>query len=180
MITHLISRDASLTELDFDSDVGSRTRCQSTLDQHVIKLLFSKRSTMRVSISNFSGTNVRANMIRQQKHHDFDFSYFYCSSLARQADWLTAISGTASVCSTNQQRRHRPASFDWHNVLMKMSESKGRTFMIVLDNVVENKNFLKMKRLLVEAVWRHRNYLKRSVKYLFIKRIESQTETFYE
>lgn len=123
----------------------------SSLKLEVLKLRFSRQHASRLQISNPEGTNILFEMTQLQKTYDFDFSYFYFSKLARQADWLTAISGKPSECSTRHQVRHRPACLDWHRALIRIRDSKHNTFIIVLDNVAHCQKFQKMKRLLVDA-----------------------------
>jgi hypothetical protein len=149
-----------------------------SFDQHAVKLIYSRQSLARVSISNGEGVGVWSRMIKLQKsHRNFDFSYFYCSKLARQTDWLTAISGDTPTCSTNHQKRHRPGMRDWHNIVMRLCKSRSKTFVIVLDNAVDSKSFTKMKGNLVDALSRHRRYLRPAVKYLLVKRKTSLSTT---
>jgi hypothetical protein len=126
-----------------------------------------------MSVSNVDDINIRYRMIQlKKKYKDFDFSYFYFSKLSRQTDWLTAISEKEPTCSTNHQTRHRPSSEDWHNAFMRISRSRFKTFVVVLDNATEDKQFMKMKRNLEEFVWHRRKYLRPAVKYFLVKRKE--------
>lgn len=144
-----------------------------TVEQHAMKLIYSRQILLRILVANVDNINIRYRMLQlQKKHTDFDFSYFYFSELSRQTDWLTAISEKEPTCSTNHQVRHSPSSQDWHNAFMKLCRSRQKTFVIVLDNAIESKCFMKMKRKLEEAVWRRRNYLTPAIKYLLIKRKE--------
>ena len=167
-----------ISEIKRELDNAEATKpyeSQLTLDQHILKLVHSRQSLKRVTISNADGVNVRHRMHKlQKKNNDFDFSYFYFSKLSRQTDWLTAISGNDPTCSRNHQNRHSPGSWDWHNMIMKLSRSPRKTFVIVLDNATENRRFMKMKRNLDGALWHHRKYLRPAVKYLLVKRKESQ------
>lgn len=167
-----------MSEINGGIDKPHKTRPyvgQATLEQHVLKLVYSRQSLVRVSVANDENINVRHRMLKLQiAKHDFDFSYFYSSKLARQTDWLTAISGKDAAIPKGHQNRHSPGSQDWHNVIMKLSKARHKTFVIVLDNATENVRFLKMKRNLNDALWRHRKYLKPKIKYLLVKRKESK------
>lgn len=164
----------------YNTSTTSDEKGISSLKLEVLKLRFSRQYASRLQISNLQGTNMLFEMTQLQKRYDFDFSYFYFSELARQADWLTAISGKPSECSTRHQVRHRPACLDWHHALTRIRDSKHNTFIIVLDNVAHTQKFQKMKRLLVDAIWRHRIHLNVIVKYLFIKRHEPEINARYE
>lgn len=145
------------------------------LSNKIVKRIFSKRFSCSLTISNDERVNLRAKLNSiSNSFPSFDYRYFFYSSISKTRDWLTAISG--KPVQGSPKNRRTPIMEDWAQVFYAIRDSPKTPFVIILDNAV-NAPALNLKWQFMKKLKQNNRHLKRKLKFIIVKRVESKKAT---